>query len=67
MEIFILLCSKFFNKSEDEVYNLIKDSEKIYTNNWSEIVYNEDNVTPGDLYKFYNSFEFPVGYLFPLL
>ncbi|EGO62295.1 class I SAM-dependent methyltransferase [Acetonema longum] len=67
LDIFIDLASKFFDKREEDIRKLIDNGNKIYADNWSHIVQDEDNVTPEQLYRFYNSFQFPVGSLFPAI
>jgi 2-polyprenyl-3-methyl-5-hydroxy-6-metoxy-1,4-benzoquinol methylase len=57
------LYSEFTGKPKEEVLFLIINSRDIYTRKWSEIIPDEDNVTPSLLGNFYNSLLFPVGSL----
>lgn len=60
-EVVLELYSRFSGQSAETIKSLLDKGLQIYTDNWSLIVEDEDNVTIDQLVNFYNKIPFPIG------
>jgi len=62
-EIILELYSRFSGQAKEEIKKLLDKELEIYTDTWSTVVQDEDNVTIEQLVNFYNKIPFPIGCL----